>query len=323
VKTPNSVDLVVYEGMNVNRATRHEPREIFPREDTDFTPWLEDNIDYLTDVLDLTLSVVEREKDTPTGFSIDLAVEEEDGEREGIIECQIEESDHDHLGKVLTYSTAFESEIAIWIVQEPRYEHKKTIEWLNESTEKYFYLIQIEAIKVKGEVAPLFTPISVPSSAAKKIGETKREPSERDLKQEKFWEELLERSSGSFPLFSNISPKQQGWISKGAGKSGVLYRYRIRNDWGDAGIYIDTNDKDLNEEIFDTLYEERDEIEDGLPFELDWQRLEDSRACRITHRIDGVGLSDEKNWPKVQEEMIEQMQEISSVFSSRIQNLDV
>lgn len=309
--------------MEINRATRHAPREIFDREDTDFTPWLEENIDYLTDVLDVTLSVVEREKDTPTGFSIDLAVEEEDGDRDGIIECQIEQSDHDHLGKLLTYSTAFESEIAIWIVRDPRYEHKKTIEWLNESTEKYFYLVQVEAIEVKEEMAPLFTPVSVPSSAAKEIGETKREPSERDLRQEKFWRELLDQSSGNFELFSNISPKQQGWISKGAGKAGVVFRYRIRNDWGDAGIYIDTNDKDLNEEIFDTLHEQREEIEKELPFELDWQRLEDSRACRITHRIDGVGLKDEDDWLEIQDKMISQMETTHKVFSNRIQNLDV
>lgn len=309
--------------MDVNRAIRHPPREIFDREDTDFTPWLEDNIDYLTDVLDIDISVVDREKDTPTGFSIDLTIEEEDGERDGIIECQIEQSDHDHLGKLLTYSTAFESEIAIWIVREPRYEHKRTIEWLNESTEKFFYLVQLEAIEVEGEKAPLFTPVSVPSPTAKEIGETKREPSERNIKQEEFWTRLLERSSGEFDLFDNIAPKKQGWISKGAGKAGVLYRYRIRENWGDAGIYIDTQDKDLNDEIFDTLYEQREEIENELPFELDWQRLEDSRASRITHRIDGTGLSDEDDWAELQEQMIDQMEQISTAFSSRIQNLDV
>lgn len=309
--------------MDVNRATRHPPRAIFEREDTDFTPWLEDNIDYLTDALDISLTIVEREKETPTGLSIDLYVEEEDGERDGIIECQIEPSDHDHLGKLLTYLSTFESELAIWIVREPRYEHKKTIEWLNESTDKFFYLVKVEAIEVNGSMAPLFTPISAPSPTAKEVGETIREPSERDLKQERFWETLFERTPDDFDLFSNISAKQQGWLSKAAPRTGVKYRYRVRNDWCDAGLYIDTRDKDLNEEIFDTLLEQSEEIESDLPFEMEWQRVEDSRACRITRRIDSYGLTDDDHWDEIQDEMIDSMRHIQSAFADRIAALDV
>lgn len=309
--------------MEVNRATRHPPREIFDREDTEFTPWLEENIEYLTDALDIELTAVEREKETPTGLSIDLYVEEEDGERDGIIECQIEQSDHDHLGKLLTYLSTFESKLAIWIVREPRYEHKKTIEWLNESTDKYFYLVKIEAIEVENSKAPLFTPISAPSPTAKEVGEKIREVSDRDRKQKRFWEQLFDRTPDEFSLFSNISAKHQGWISKAAPRSGVKYRYRIRNDWCDSGLYIDTQDKDLNEEIFDTLYEQKDIIESELSFEMDWQRVEDSRACRITRKINTGGLNDDNNWKEIQKEMVKSMREIQSAFGERIDKLDV
>jgi len=304
-----------------HRARRVPPRRLWGREDTEFTPWLEENIDYLNEELDISLTVTEREQDTPSGFSIDLAVTEEDSGRDGVIECQIEESDHDHLGKLLAYTTSFDSEVGLWIVRSPRYEHKKTIEWLNEGTEKYFYLVQIEGIEVDGELAPLFTPVVVPSPAAKEIGEKKREPKERELKQEQFWTELLERSEGEFDLFSNVSPKQQGRISKSAGKSGVKYRYRLRNDWADVGLYINTRTKEKNEEIFHQLKQQSEEIEESFGEELNWLRLEDKNACRIVYQVTDRGLNNEDEWEEIQEEMLEHMQRVYQAFDDPISSL--
>jgi hypothetical protein len=304
------------------RAVRHAPRELFSREDTEFTPWLEDNIDRISETLDLSLTVIERERDTPTGFSVDLFVEDEDSGQEGVIECQLEPTDHDHLGKLLAYSTAFDTDLVIWVVRDARYEHEKTIDWLNESTEKYFHLVKIEAIEIAGEMAPLFTPLASPSPEVKEIGETKREPSDRDKKQERFWTELLDRS-GDFTLFDNITPKKASYLTKGAGVSGVKYIYRIRNGWGDSGLYIDVGDKELNGEVFDELHAEREEIESELDHEVEWHRLEDSRACRITLKFDSYGLEDDDHWPQVQNDMIEAMKEVHSVFGPKIEKLSV
>lgn len=308
---------------HIPRAIRRSPRELFDREDTEFTPWLEENIDRLSRTLDLTLTVIERERDTPTGFSADLFVEEEDSGQEGVIECQLETTDHDHLGKLLAYSTAFETDLVIWVVRDARYEHEKAIEWLNESTEKFFHLVKIEAIEIGGEIAPLFTPLAAPSPEVKEIGESKREPSDREKRQERFWADLLERTPRGFTLFDNISPKQQGHIDKGAGVSGIKYRYRIRNNWGDSGLYIDFGEKDLNEEVFDELYDQRDSIESELEYEIEWQRLEDSRACRITIKFDSYGFQDEEHWSQLQDVMVEAMQDIHFVFGPKIEELSV
>lgn len=306
--------------MGIDRAVRKPPRTLWSHESTGFTPWLEENIDYLNEVLETSFSVIEREKSTPTGFSIDLVVEEDDNRQKGIIECQLEESDHDHLGKVLTYTTAFEAEMAVWIVREPRYEHKKTIEWLNESTEKSFYLVTIEAIEINGSTAPLFTPVSMPSPAAKEIGEGKREPSERELLQEEFWEQLLEKSNAESSLFSTISPKQQGWIGKGAGIGGVAYTYVIRNDWARVELYIDTGSRERNKEIFDALHAQKDEIETEFGEEIGWNRLDDKRASRIQKRVAELGLLDEEEWESIQTEMIAGMKHLERTVGSRLTN---
>lgn len=303
----------------MQEATRKSPRELWSKESTEFTPWLEENIDYLNDALETSFSIVEREKSTPTGFSIDLVVEEEEEREKGIIECQLTESDHDDLGKVLTYTTAFEAEIAVWIVREPRYEHKKTIEWLNESTEKDFYLVTIEAIEIEGATAPLFTPLSTPSPAAKEIGDEKREPSEREFKQEEFWTQLLEKSDEEFSLFHMISPKQQGWVGKGAGIGGVAYTYLIRNSWAGVELHIDTGAKTENKGIFDELYSQRTEIERDFGDELDWQRLDKKQASRIRKRVFDAGLLDEDEWDKTQDQMVDAMMRLEQALDERLE----
>ena len=302
----------------ITQVVRKSPRELWDSESSDFTPWLAEHIEYLNDELGTSFSVLEREKATPTGFSIDLVVEDEDERTKGIIEAQLTESDHKHLGQVLTYATAFEAEVAVWIVREPRYEHKKTIEWLNESTEKSFYLVSIEAIEVDGTVAPLFTSVSEPSPAAKEIGDEKREPSEREIELEEFWEGLLAKSDAAFQLFQAISPKRQGWIGKSAGTGGVSYNYLIRNDYGGIELYIDTNSREDNKELFDRLVAKKVEIEDEFGGELEWRRLDDKRASRIRAEVVNAGLTEKDEWDRIQEEMVDAMQRFYQTFDRRI-----
>ena len=100
--------------MDVQRINRAELREVWPHEARDFTTWLRDNIDVLNDVLPLKLSSVESEQ-APGSFSVDIVAEDETGETV-IIENQLGRSDHDHLGKLITYLAAFEAQHAVWIV---------------------------------------------------------------------------------------------------------------------------------------------------------------------------------------------------------------
>ena len=307
--------------MEIPKAVRKDPGAIWERE-LEFTAWLDENIDRLNETLGTSFTVTAREKQTPTGFSIDLVVEDEDERKDGIIECQFGSSDHDHLGKLLTYVTAFEADIAVWVVREPRYEHEKSVQWLNETSDKDFYLVTIETIEVSGSEAPLFTPVSVPSPVAKDIGDEKGEASERDLLQEQFWEELLEKSNSQFPLFRTISPKQQGWLGKGGtGIGGVAYTYLIRNDWAGVELYIDSDSAEKNNEIFEGLKAQAAEIEDEFGSELEWKKLEKKRACRIRKRVADSGLTDEDEWDRIQDDMVDTMERFENAIGKRMQTI--
>jgi len=142
----------------IGKIERVPLREVWKHEAADFTQWLQDNIDVLNEVIDLNLSNPEREQ-AAGSFSIDIVAEDEAG-NPVIIENQLEKSDHDHLGKVMTYLVAMGAKIAIWIVADPRPEHIAAIAWLNESSAANFYLLKIEAIQINDSPpAPLLTVI--------------------------------------------------------------------------------------------------------------------------------------------------------------------
>ena len=110
-------------------------REIWPNEAKDFTPWLakEDNLALLSETIGI--DIVLEEKESPVGsFSLDIFAKEESTDRTIIIENQLEDTNHDHLGKLLTYAAGKDAKNIIWIVKAAREEHKAAIEWLNNNT---------------------------------------------------------------------------------------------------------------------------------------------------------------------------------------------
>jgi hypothetical protein len=123
-------------------------RELWRHEEHDFSAWLHDNIQVLGDALQMQLS--EPKKEVSVGsFTVDLVAEEKTLGRV-IIENQLAATDHDHLGKLLTYLTNLEAKTAVWITPQPRPEHARAVSWLNETTpdDVAFYLVQVAAYRI-------------------------------------------------------------------------------------------------------------------------------------------------------------------------------
>ncbi|MBY0534321.1 MAG: DUF4268 domain-containing protein [Chitinophagaceae bacterium] len=283
-------------------------RSIWKHEAKDFTTWLQENIDSLNQVLDFQISNVEREQSTGN-FNVDLVAEDENG-NPVIIENQLEKSNHDHLGKVITYLASIGAEKAIWIVSDPRQEHVKAISWLNESTAAEFYLIKIEAIKIgASDPAPLFTLIVGPSEEIREAGVTKKEYAERHHHRKSFWTFLLERAKQKTKLHANISPNIYSWVGTGSGIAGVTYNYVIGQHDAKTELYIDKDKEDgkENKELFDRLYAQKEAIEKSYGGELSWQRLDNKRASRIAKTFTGIGYKDEDNWEELADMMIDSM----------------
>lgn len=307
----------------IGRLRRVELREVWPHEARDFTPWLAENVDVLNNEIDLSLSIVAREQ-AAGDFSVDLVAEDESG-NPVIIENQLERSNHDHLGKLLTYLNAVDAKAAIWIVKEARPEHIGAISWLNESSSANFYLLKLEAVRIgDSPPAPILTLVIGSSEESQEASETKKEFAERQILRRRFWTQLLELAQKKTSLHANTSPNISNRIGAGAGKSGLRFGYLIQRHTSDIELYIDRG-KDAGsktEQIFDTLENAKGEIEKAFGESLEWQRLAGQRACRIGKQFSLGGYrDDEEKWEEIQEAMIDGMIELEKAFRPHINKL--
>jgi len=307
----------------ISKLERVPLKEVWKNE-TGFTKWLEENIEVLNDALDINLSSAEREQ-SAGAFSVDLVAEDEAGEPV-IIEIQLGKSDHDHLGKLITYLTALGAKTAIWIVADPRSEHVRAVSWLNESSSASFYLLKVEAVRIgNSPPAPLITRIVGPSEESREVGAKKRELAEREILRYRFWEQLLERARQRTKLHTSISPTHHNWIGTGAGKSGLTFNYVARQHEAYVELYIDRGkeSEEENKTIFDQLMRYKESIEAEFGGPLEWQRLEGRRACRIRKTFSVGGYLDEDKWPEVHESMVDAMVRLEKALKPYIQKLKI
>ena len=306
----------------IGKLQRVHLREVWRHEAYDFTQWLQVNIDILNEALDLELVSAEREQ-AAGSFSIDLVAESSDGETY-VVENQLEKSNHDHLGKVITYLTAMKARGAIWIVSEPRQEHVNAMAWLNEASNADFYLVKVEAIRIgDSPAAPLLTLIVGPSAEAKEAGRAKQEIAERYDIRKQWWTQLVALPGAK--LHAHITPGQYSWIGVSSGIRGLGFNYMVTKTDCGVELYIDRGKdcEEENEAIFDQLCQSKSEIESSISFPITWQRLDARRACRIRINITGGYRSPEDEWPAIQQRMTEAMIQFEAALKPVLMGLKV
>jgi hypothetical protein len=310
--------------VNIGKIERAPIRQAFQHEALNFTKWLEDNIDALSGQIGLNLTVIEREKAVGS-FNVDLVCETQDNVT-AIVENQLERTDHDHLGKLLTYMVNLDAKIAVWVTTDARQEHARVIDWLNASTaaDTGFYLVQVEAIRIgDSPYAPLFTVLARPDEQTREISEGKRELAERHILREQFWTQMLARIKEKRAPGAGRSPSHDHWLSVPTGRSGIVYNYLILKNGAAVDLYIDTGNQERNKAYFDALFEQRDRIEAEFDAPLSWRRLDNKRASRVVYTLEDMGsLRQQDRWDDLFEKMIEAMIRFESVFRPRIRQLD-
>lgn len=306
----------------IERLTRVPLREVWPHEAYDFTTWLQTNIEILDEALGLTLENAEREQ-AAGSFNVDLVAEDESGAKV-IVENQLGKSDHDHLGKVLTYLAAMNARAAVWLVAEPRPEHVAAVAWLNDSSSADFYLVKVEAVRIgDSDPAPLLTRIVGPSEETATVSKANREFAQRYDLRMKFWSELVSRPDAKH--HSHITPGIYSWIGVSTGVRGIGLNLATRKLDCQAEIYIDRGKDcgDENLEIFDQLYAHREAIDSAFGGELRWQRLENSRACRIAAPCPGGWQSPEEEWEEIHTQLLATCDRLHDAISPYLKRLTI
>ena len=309
--------------MNVSKLTKVKIKDIWKTEDSDFTPWLVENIVRLNE--DIGFNIQDPQKENRLeNFIVDIVGEDNEGKV--IIENQYNKSDHDHLGKLLTYlSNVPGTKKAIWIVEEARADHVSTINWLNENVETCsFYLVKIEVFKIQDSPpAANFDLLAGPSEITKIKQKINVEDSNRGKARFEFWELFLEKSKLKTKMYNNISPRVYAWLGTSTGLRGVGYNCAVLKNSAQAEIYIDRgkDNPDENKEIFDELEKNKLKIEEKFGDKLEWEPLPDSRACRIKKGIEIGGWQNEDKWEEVHEKLIDYCMRMKDSFDPLILNL--
>jgi hypothetical protein len=158
---------------NIGKLTKVDLREIWNNEEHDFSSWLaqEENLVQLSDEIGIPIRLLEKEAGVGK-YSLDILAEEEGTGRKIVIENQLEKTNHDHLGKIITYAAGRDASIVIWVFKDITEEHRSAIDWLNENTgeDRLFFAMRIEAWRINNsDPAPKFHVVCKPNEWAKVV----------------------------------------------------------------------------------------------------------------------------------------------------------
>ncbi len=286
-----------------------------------FTRWLArpENLGLLAEELDLNINLDEGAVETEVAvgrYNVDIVARESAGDRLDVIENQLEHTDHDHLGKVITYAAGLDATFVVWIVSNEREEHKRAIDWLNEHTdaEISFFLVRIELWQIgDSQRAPKFVVVSKPNDWAKAVkhsSENNDEPSATKLRQLEFWENFRSFGTEERTSLRLRKPGAQHWydISTGSSRWHIALTLNTSKQLMACEAYI-PEDK----ELFRAFESERAQIEAEIGQGLEWMELPDKKASRVKLSTD-FDLSDDRNWPTACAWLIEHAEAFLRVF---------
>ncbi len=284
----------------LSKLVKVELREVWGHEAIDFTNWLamQENLDILGKEIGVEIKLIKTEASVGK-FNVDILAEEESSGRKIIIENQLEDTNHDHLGKIITYASGYDSEIIIWIVKNFRDEHKKAIEWLNEHTDESinFFLIKVELWQIDNSYpAPKFEIISNPNEWAKAIKtiSLSGELTETKLQQLGFWDKFKNYVRERDQNIRLQTPRPQHWydVSMGSSYGHVALTLNTRENLIGCEVYIDRN-KDL----YKFLIEKKELIESEIGESLKWVDASVASRIKIKKKISNL-FNDNSNEEK-------------------------
>lgn len=262
-----------------------DPREQWKNEEYDFTPWLEENIDYLSEAIGIEIEIEAIEKRVGS-YELDMFGYIAGTDKKVVIENQLESSDHKHLGQLLTYASGLDASVSIWITPYINDEHKQAIEWLNTISmdDKSFFLIRPELIRIDdSKPAVRFYLEAGPSEFGRGLRAAIDKNNPRHQLRRQFWQGLLDHIRGhNRPWAKNRNTTADSWMNFSTGYKNIsvgvsmAMHSRLRVEIGFAGGDQETNKENYcryenNQECFNKHFDS------DVSFEL----LEDKIMSRI------------------------------------------
>ncbi len=307
--------------------TEVDLRGTWPHEASTFTPWLarEENLARLARELGLELELEGVE--VPVGpYSADILAKDVGTGDYVVIENQLEKTNHDHLGKIITYASVLDAGTVVWIASNFTDEHRKALDWLNNRTddELQFYGICIELWRIgKSPPAPRFNVVSRPAKIVKPIGGggTGGALTETRKLQLQFWTEVREALQTARAAPSLQTPRPQYWYDVAIGRSYFVLSLIANTHENRIGIRVYMNHR-VADQALALLENEREQIEKEIGAELLWNPNPENqdKIIALHHQAD---LAKKDEWPGHIDWMTNNVVAFRKAFQHRIKKLDL
>ena len=308
---------------NFSELKRIPLREIWNHEASDFTPWLEENIQKLGDALGMDLEVVDKEASVGD-FSLDLLAQDLGSSRTVIIENQLTQTDHDHLGKLLTYAAGFDASIVVWVSEEGRDEHRQAMEWLNQrtDTETQFFAVVPEVLQIDdSNHAFEFKMVTSPNEWQK----SKRQKPSPDIsskgeKYKSYTQMLIDELRETHKFTGAHAGQPYNSYTFSSGIRGIGYGVQFaRGDKVLAYVNIDKNVRANRLDLFDALEKQKEKIESDFGSPLEWNRADEQQSSLVgVYRDGNIELSDDE-LEEIREWHITNLLKLKEVFQPEIE----
>ncbi|MDE0481785.1 MAG: DUF4268 domain-containing protein [Candidatus Poribacteria bacterium] len=307
-----------------------ELRKVWPDEAQDFTPWLAkaENLVLLDETLDMKLEL-EGVEISGEGFRADILCKNEDDSRV-LIENQLEETDHTHLGQILTYAAGLDVQTVIWIAKKFKDEHRAALDRLNETTDKHFQYFGVE-IKVwqigDSARAPQFDVVSSPNDWSRTViqnsqREIIKDLSEIQLQYKKFWDEFVQYLSKNNSPLSPPNPQPVGQVSFPLGKAAFTLYANLRSQAKQIRVRLTIRGNDAKKQ-FHSLKTHQTEIEKELGASLKWEELQGKESSWIALEKSNTDPTNEADWPNQHKWFASKLELFEKVFRPRIKALNL
>ncbi len=309
--------------MKLIKQKQINPRKMWPNEAQNFTPWLAENIAELGEKIGMELEVVGQEVSVGP-YSADILAKDIDTDAYVVIENQLEKTNHDHLGKSITYASALGAKTIVWIATDFTEEHKKALDWLNDNTNEdlAFWGVQLELWQISEETASMrLNIVSRPSTNVKTIkSKTNNESESRNIQLE-FWTKFRDKLQSTKKIPTLQTPKPRYWYDVRIGRSNILLSNICSPQKNIVGVrlYIRSN---VVEIYYPVLKAKKDEINKALGSEPMWDANPEAKdkTIALSHDTD---LTDPDRMEEALDWLVQQTIIFYNVFSKEVKGIKV
>ena len=300
-------------------------RDVWPDEAKDFTPWLAAHPDHLGKALQMDLEL-EGDEVAVGPFSADVVFRDANTGHRVVVENLLEPTDHDHLGKLITYAAGLEAHWAALVAKSFRPEHRSALSWLNSLSGEGsgFFGIEVHAVRIGDSPAAVQLEIVIePDDFSRRARASATVVSASTARNIDWWSSFLPAFREAYPDWTRAkAPSKLSWMMFPSGRGGVRYGLSFAYPADAAGyslraeVYFDDG-----AELYPALEAKRAEIGEVCAKTLQWEPLESAHASRVATYLDSVDPDDRGRWPQYRDWAIEALGELRRVFAEPIKNL--